>query len=169
MSLGDRMVVMHEGRVQQVGSPMEVYRNPVNRFVATFVGSPAMNLLEGEVVDGDRGPVFRVAGGGEIPLPPIEHRGPGVLGIRPESIGFEPESTGRGPLAEIEAVERYGDRGDAWLRITDREDPPTVVHRGSAMDLPPEGLRVRITAMEEGLHVFEPGGNGRCLGPHLDE
>ena len=165
MSLGDRLVVMHDGRVQQVGSPMDVYRSPVNRFVATFVGSPAMNMMDGEVAEGERGPVFKLQVGGEIPLPPIEHRGPAVLGVRPESIGFEPESTGRGPLAEIDAVERYGDRGDAWLRIVDRPDAPAVVHRGSAMDLPPEGLRVRIAALEEGLHVFEPGSNGRRLGP----
>ncbi|MBC02594.1 MAG: glycerol-3-phosphate ABC transporter ATP-binding protein [Phycisphaerae bacterium] len=165
MSLGDRLVVMHEGHVQQVGSPMDVYRCPVNRFVASFVGSPAMNMLEGGIVDGDRGPVFKVSSGGEITLPPIEHRGPAVLGLRPESIGFEPEATGRGPLVEIDAVERYGDRGDAWLRLVDGGGQERLVHRGSAVDLPAEGLRVRLGALEEGIHVFESGSNGRRLGP----
>ena len=49
MTLGDRVVVMQHGRIQQCGTPLEVYRNPVNRFVAEFVGMPPMNFVEGEV------------------------------------------------------------------------------------------------------------------------
>ena len=124
-----------------------------------------MNMLEGRIVDGDRGPLFQVSSGGEIVLPPIEHRGSAVLGLRPESIGFEPEATGKGPLVEIDAVERYGDRGDAWLRLVDGGEQERLVHRGSAVDLPAEGLRVRLGAFEDGIHVFEPGISGRRLGP----
>ncbi len=161
MSLGDRLVVMHEGRVQQIGAPMEVYRRPANRFVAGFVGSPAMNMLEGEVADGSHGPVFRPRCGGELASPPTSHRGPAVLGIRPEAIGIEPVQTGRGPEVVIEAVERYGDRGDAVLSVVDAD--LRIVHRGAAMDLPSEGLRVRLATLEDGVHLFEAGGDGRRL------
>ncbi|MEE2972320.1 MAG: ATP-binding cassette domain-containing protein [Planctomycetota bacterium] len=169
MSLGDRLVVMHRGRVQQVGSPMDVYRRPVNRFVATFVGSPAMNLLDGEIVDGERGPVFRAAGGGEFELPGLTHRGEAVLGVRPEAIRFESPSSGRGPRVRVDAVERYGDRGDAWLRPAEGGPDVRLVHRGSAMDLPDEESLLRIAADPEGLHVFEPGEEGRRLGPDLGD
>ena len=97
----------------------------------------------------------------------IEHRGAAVLGVRPESIGFEPEATGKGPLVEIDAVERYGDRGDAWLRLVEGGDQERLVHRGAAVDLPAEGFRVRFGVLEEGIHVFEPGSNGRRLGPDI--
>lgn len=161
MSLGDRLVVMHEGRVQQVGPPMEVYGRPANRFVAGFVGSPAMNLLDGEVVEGDRGPVFRTAVGGELSCPATRHRGAAVLGLRPESIGFMPALAGRGPELEVEAVERYGDRGDALLRVVDTET--RLVHRGAAGDLPGEGLKVRLATSGEGVHLFEPDRDGRRI------
>ncbi len=167
MSLGDRMVVMHDGRVQQIGAPMEVYARPVNRFVAGFVGSPAMNMLDGEVVDGVRGPRFRPRVGGELDCPRTSHRGPAVLGMRPEAIGFVPLSSGDGPEVEIEAVERYGDRGDAWLRLGNGER--RLVHRGAASDLPAEGLRVRLAILDEGVHLFEAGGLGRRLGSLADE
>ena len=82
MSLGDRLVVMHEGRVQQVGSPMEIYRQPANRFVGSFVGTPGMNMLEGSVVDGADGPRFKLNSGAELSCPLTDHRGEAVLGVR---------------------------------------------------------------------------------------
>merc|ERR1712023_372915 len=51
MTLADRVVVMREGIIQQVGSPTEIYDNPANAFVASFIGSPAMNLIDGEVIN----------------------------------------------------------------------------------------------------------------------
>jgi ABC-type sugar transport system ATPase subunit len=167
MSLGDRLVVMHDGRVQQIGAPMEVYRRPANRFVAGFVGSPAMNMLDGEVTDGPYGPVFKPAIGGELPSPPTSHRGTAVLGIRPESVGFAPMSSGHGPEIEVEAVERYGDRGDVLLKVVGSEQ--RLVHRGAAMDLPSEGLRVRIGTAEEGVHLFESGGDGAWIASAGDD
>ncbi len=166
MSLGDRLVVMHEGRVQQIGAPMDVYRRPANLFVAGFVGSPAMNMLEGEVVDGDHGPIFRPSVGGELSCPPTSHRGAAVLGIRPEAVGLAAMAHGTGPECEIEAVERYGDRGDAVLRLAGGDH--RVVHRGAATDLPGEGLQVRLATLEEGVHVFDAD-DGRRLASGGDE
>ena len=70
MTMGDRIVVMHDGRVQQIGAPMEIYRKPVNRFVAGFIGTPAMNFLPAQLQMADtglklRGDGFEVALGFE--------------------------------------------------------------------------------------------------------
>ena len=164
MSLGDRLVVMHEGRVQQVGSPMEIYARPANRFVAGFVGTPAMNMLSGEVVDGESGPRFKLTGGGVVPAPATTHRGEATMGIRPESVGLMGEwDVGEGPEGEIESVERYGDRGDAFVRLVETTD--RVVVRMAAGDLPPEGSRVRIRLEDggEGVHIFANDGRGERL------
>jgi multiple sugar transport system ATP-binding protein len=82
MTLGQRVAVMRDGRVQQVDTPQELYRNPATLFVAAFIGSPSMNLVEAEV---DGGAVR--FGGHTVPLPPGRGpaKGPVVLGIRPEA------------------------------------------------------------------------------------
>ena len=91
-----------------------------------------------------------------------------MLGIRPESVGFAPVSSGHGPEVEVEAVERYGDRGDVLLKVVGGEQ--RLVHRGAAMDLPSEGLKVRLGTAEEGVHLFEAAGAGaRIASPGDDE
>jgi ABC-type sugar transport system ATPase subunit len=86
MTLGDRIVVMRDGKVQQVDTPLAVYRAPRNTFVAGFVGSPPMNLLEGEIVSGG-GTHFRGAGGAlTIALSSAVRPGPVILGVRPEDV-----------------------------------------------------------------------------------
>src|SRR6185436_4906182 len=66
MTLGDKIVVMHEGRVQQAGTPVELYEQPANRFVATFIGSPAINLLPATVsASGHDGLVLALARGAQ--------------------------------------------------------------------------------------------------------
>ena len=90
MTLANRIVVMRLGEIVQIGSPMEIYSNPVNHFVADFFGSPSMNLVSGEVVAKDGGARFH-ATGFEVALP--EHvaaaakPGAATLGIRPEHVG----------------------------------------------------------------------------------
>ena len=161
MSLGDRMVVMHQGRVQQVGRPMDIYSRPANRFVAGFVGSPAMNFFEGEIKADGESVAFHTEADSIIPLPSLEHRGSAVLGIRPERVHLHPESRPGRLSAEVVAVERYGDRGDALVAIdgiTGR-----VVVRSGAMDLPDEGQRVFVSVPLEHAHLFEPGECGARL------
>ncbi len=87
MTMADRIVVMQGGRVEQIGTPLELYDRPANRFVAGFIGSPAMNFFDGEVVsDG-----FRDTGGAIWPLPPGGPPGrAAVYGIRPEHLRLAP-------------------------------------------------------------------------------
>lgn len=119
MTLGQRIVVMDRGRIQQVAPPMEIYNRPVNRFVAGFIGSPAMNFVPGRIEGG------RFRGGRiEFALPaPIEDQQV-VLGFRPEHLTLEGDQP---PLFEAvpEVVERMGH--ETFLYFGDGAD--TVVAR----------------------------------------
>src|SRR5262249_14539519 len=116
MTLGDRVVVMRGGVVQQVGEPLELYNSPVNRFVAGFLGSPAMNFAPVRVTNGKDGLRADNSGFGiDVPaelnarLAPYSGREV-ILGIRPEDLqvanGSDPP--GRCFEAMVEVVERLG-------------------------------------------------------------
>ncbi len=109
MTLADRIVVMRAGEVVQIGSPMQIYSNPVNYFVADFFGSPSMNLIAGEIGDGDGAPRFRSARF-DVALPEqLKSIKPGAatLGIRPEHVGVTPGSNG-GTTLSVRLVEPLG-------------------------------------------------------------
>jgi len=107
MTLADRIVVMRDGRVEQVGTSMEIYHDPVNQFVATFFGSPAMNILDGEVRRKERGPAF-VFSGWHVPLKDLGEvpDGPASLGVRPEGVRLEGATEGY--RARVSLVEPLG-------------------------------------------------------------
>ncbi|WP_287363252.1 sn-glycerol-3-phosphate ABC transporter ATP-binding protein UgpC [Mesorhizobium sp.] len=89
MTMADKIVVMHDGIVEQIGPPLELYDRPNNLFVASFIGSPAMNMLRGEIATDGGSPSFRGSGGISLPLAAIPSTGSGeqvVLGIRPEHL-----------------------------------------------------------------------------------
>ena len=119
MTLGQRVAVMRDGRIQQVDSPQNLYRSPANLFVAAFIGSPAMNLVEA-VVDGDRVEF----GSYRIPLGAPRRPGRYVLGIRPEA--FEDAAFADPALptmdVDVEVVEELG--SDAHVIFT--VDAPPV-------------------------------------------
>ena len=105
MTLADRVVVMNRGVIQQVGTPTEIYDTPANTFVAGFIGSPAMNLIDGEFEDG----VFQ-ADGLRIEGFATPHRGPVTLGFRAEDASLDPQSPQlRGPIYSVELL------GDATM------------------------------------------------------
>ena len=97
MTLADRIVVMRGGEIEQVGSPMDIYSNPVSYFVADFFGSPSMNLVAGEIVAANGGPQFRGSwllrcrcrSDSRTCAP-----GPATLGIRPEHVGVRAGGAG---------------------------------------------------------------------------
>jgi multiple sugar transport system ATP-binding protein len=103
MTLADRVVVMNKGVLQQVGTPLEIYDRPANTFVAGFIGSPAMNLIDGDIEDGVfTGPNVRIAG------LPRTARGPVTLGIRAEDAGIAADGNGQ-VTAPIYSIELLGD------------------------------------------------------------
>ena len=157
MTMGDRVAVLRDGVLQQCAAPRELYRNPVNVFVAEFIGSPAMNLLTVPVVD------HRVAlGDWSFPLPREISSATRelVVGIRPEHL----EIDGTGVEMQIDVVEELG--ADAYLygRITNFDDAldHSIVVRTDGRDPPPRGSRVRVHPQPAHLHFFGVDG-GRLL------
>jgi len=145
MTMADMVAVMHKGRLQQLAPPAELYSRPVNLFVATFCGSPPMNVLSGEVADG----VF-VRASGRVPMP-AGHRGAAKLGFRPEHAELvEPSAAGSLP-GEIYVVEPLGnetlvtiDVGDALVNI-----------RQPAEFSMPIGTRCGVRPIARHLHLFD--------------
>jgi len=180
MTMGDRIVVMYQGIVQQVGTPLDVYRRPVNRFVAGFLGTPPMNFIEGELRRGPAGPLTFVERGSPagitVSLSPAqadrlaEHLGrPVTLGLRPQAI-VAADATSPATLATpsefslpVSLVEPLGDAVDVTLRTP---AGASLVARVRARD-GDAGVRVgsafRGRVEPESLAVFEPGDTGRNL------
>lgn len=143
--MADRIVIMQDGKIAQTGAPMEVYRHPANTFVATFTGSPPMNLLPARY-DGGR---VQLAGV-ELPLGLAARPGELIAGFRPEDLGLE-ERPGRVRLAAtVVAVETLG--AEAILvaafaggeEINVRVDAETRLAPGSAVQLFLEPERLRL-------------------------
>ena len=157
MTMGDRVAVMRDGILQQVASPLELYDTPVNLFVAGFIGSPAMNLMKGEAVDGG----VKV-GDYVVPVPrEVLDRANGekslTVGIRPEA--FKISSDGRGIGLDVAVVEELG--ADSYLYGTlaglsteEKLTAQQVVARVGARTAPQKGEVVRLHADPEQVHVF---------------
>jgi multiple sugar transport system ATP-binding protein len=149
MRLADRIVVMSEGEILQVGSPQAVYDEPRTTFVARFLGSPAMNLLPGEVRREHGFAVFR-SQGSTVPLrlPTLSRAGPAVLGFRPERAHLDLEGPLEGRVA-IEAFHgscRYLHVDGSFGRIAVREP---ANRKGTPGD------SVRISIEMESMRVFD--------------
>jgi sn-glycerol 3-phosphate transport system ATP-binding protein len=162
MTLADKLIIMNAGRVEQVGKPTEVYNNPASRFVADFIGSPAMNLLEGEFDAEGR---FMHGQGGRLDVSSLNgHRVPGrrvVLGVRPEAVRrTHPEMAGAIP-AVVDYVEELG---ASRLIHADASGSRIIALDTSTGELP-SGTPVHFSLGNEALHVFSME-DGRRLDAH---
>ena len=124
MSLSDRIAVMHQGSLQQIGTPDEIYHQPVNRFVARFIGTPPMNILEAELgSEADR--PFLQASGFRLPFPQarmfteLQDKGQKLgLGVRPEAMRVAPAEGPETPFAgEVFWVEHLGSKSVLDVRL----------------------------------------------------
>ncbi|MFL5170487.1 MAG: ABC transporter ATP-binding protein, partial [Microvirga sp.] len=109
MTMADKIVVMHDGVVEQIGAPLELYDRPVNLFVAGFIGSPAMNFVDATLRRADGSAVAVAADGTQLPVPPDvagQDGQPIVYGIRPEHLEFVP--AGQGLSVDVVVVEPTG-------------------------------------------------------------
>jgi multiple sugar transport system ATP-binding protein len=179
MTLGQRVAVMRDGRLQQVDTPQNLYKSPANLFVAAFMGSPSMNLAEGEVRDGEVS-----FAGFSLPLPSNGRFGrlPSrvIVGIRPQDLGDATQSDPslpaidavpevieelgsathvifaiEAPPVELEAVSAVTDEGDsALLLATDRRALFTAeVPETTRVQL---GQPLRLALDPARLHLFDP-------------
>ncbi|MBK9128859.1 MAG: ATP-binding cassette domain-containing protein [Phycisphaerales bacterium] len=166
MTLGDRVVVMKDGIIHQVASPYDVYERPVNRFVASFVGTPPMNFLEGNLVREGAQLIFD-EGDNRLPVA-ARHRAvlerlvgqPIVCGIRPEML----RPAGGGEAAtlrvKVNVVEPLGDRTDIYCGTARHAQLICRVDGQTRVD---EGAAVSMQVDMERVHFFAPGTDGRNL------
>ncbi len=157
MTLASKIVVLQAGRVEQIGSPLELYHHPANLFVAGFIGSPRMNFLEAKILGVDAGGV-RVAlrSGAELTVPAAagdaRAGGTATLGIRPEALRPDPE----GPLAgEVRLAERLG--GLTLLHVTLAGGEPLVVQIEGG-DRTQGRAPIRLAVDGAACHLFDESG-----------
>ncbi|HEY3590592.1 MAG TPA: sn-glycerol-3-phosphate ABC transporter ATP-binding protein UgpC, partial [Buttiauxella sp.] len=158
MTLAQRVMVMNKGVAEQIGTPVEVYERPASRFVASFIGSPAMNLLEGQIsADGAR---FELTGGMALPLGSAQHLHWGravTLGIRPEHIALSSQTAGGVPF-RVDTLEMLG----ADNLVHGRWGEQKMVVRLSHQERPQPGSTLWLHLPENHLHFFDKE-NGQRL------
>ena len=160
MTLADRIVVINERRIQQVGAPLEVYARPANAFVAGFVGSPAIALLPATVTGSGVHAQVRLAGGAEVQtrvpcavLPPEREV---RLGLRPENVRVVAPGSGTCD-AETILVERLGDRTLIYAQLAGGEELTAIDEGTSALRI---GDRVGLAIDGGSAHIFGGDGTG---------
>jgi len=163
MTLADRIVVMNQGRIEQVAAPMEAYERPATRFVAGFVGSPGMNFIAvartGTAPDG--GAVVTLPGGMQLPtgiaLPRDAAADGWTLGVRPEALLRDP---GGALAGRVEVVERLGERTLLHVQLADGS---LVVADARGAAEPAAGDDVRLGAAAAKLHLFDRDGRAHRM------
>ena len=147
MTMADRIVIMKDGHIQQVGTPSEVYHTPANTFVARFIGAPAMNMIPGQVIENGR---IQLETGGRVSTNIEANPGRKItVGVRPEDLSADAPETFleghvsvREPLGHETLIYVNTSVGE-FIAKADGRNPPDV------------GARVRLGAVQDNLHIFD--------------
>ena len=171
MTLGDRVVVMKDGIVHQAAPPLSIYRHPVNRFVASFVGTPPMNFFEGTVVE-ESGRLWFDEGSQRLAVPDWTMEllagrtgQPTILGVRPE--GLSDQAAGRFTGDQnvmdltVSVIEPLGDKMDLYASTPNQ---PHVIARVEAHSGVEPDMTLPFHIDMDRVHFFEPGEEGANLG-----
>jgi multiple sugar transport system ATP-binding protein len=166
MTLADRIVVMNDRRIQQIGAPMEVYSRPANAFVARFVGSPAMTLAPADLLPGEgRFARIRLGDGAEVETrvarAELPSEGKVELGLRPESVSVTQPDAGT-TNASVELVERLGGRTLVYARLADGVAVTAQDEGDSRIRL---GDRIGLSIDGAAAHLFSADGTGHHAEP----
>jgi ABC-type sugar transport system ATPase subunit len=160
MTLAERLVVLREGRVEQIGAPLEVYRRPRNTFVAGFLGSPAMNFIEARVASaGAAGVTCALAGGATLEAG-VDGKGlaagdPITVGIRPEHLR---PTKAPAPLAgPVAVVEQVGESSFVYVEMRAARGGMLVARSDPDARMRP-GDRLALDALPHHVHVFDASG-----------
>ena len=156
MTLADKIVLLDKGRISQEGSPLDLYNHPSNRFVAGFIGSPAMNFIPAQARRAEGGLALALQGGASVRLPPraapaFEGERRVELGIRPEHLSFADDGSIAG---QVSVVEQLGNTTFVYL---DSEAGPLIVEADQSVRLHP-GDRARVRLDATRAHVFDESG-----------
>ena len=150
MTMGDRVAVLKDGLLQQVDTPRNLYDRPQNVFVAGFIGSPAMNLVQLPIIDG--GVQF-----GDAVLPiarEILAKATGsrvTVGVRPEKLSVAPN----GLIVDVDVIEELGSDGYLYGRVQLDGTEQNIVVRVHPIDHPMAGDKIHLQADPEAVHVFD--------------
>ena len=156
MTLATKIVVLNHGRVEQIGAPLDLYHRPRNLFVASFIGSPRMNLVKGKVVAGDG--TVALADGSQARLSNLERAlavGEEVtIGMRPEHMSAN--AAGLVPLTgTVDVVERLGEASYVYMHLADGTNVTLRIPGDSAVQ---PGAALTASAAAGAVHVFDAGG-----------
>jgi multiple sugar transport system ATP-binding protein len=152
MTMADRIVVMHDGKVEQIGRPLDLYDHPANQFVAGFIGSPAMNFINGTI----KGAAVITADGATLPLPPEFAAAEGravVYGIRPEHFRIDPA----GLAARVQVVEPMGSETQIVVRVGNKD--LNCLFRDRIAPRPGETLNLSVDPAQ--ARLFDPQSGDR--------
>ena len=157
MTLADRVVILDKGRIQQIGTPTELYRNPANTFVAGFIGSPSMNLLQGSLTTDKDLATVMLQDGAFLRLPAtaaLPSEGEIIVGLRPEHLTLgQPGDANNILQGQVEMIEPTGAQNH--LKIGIGEQSLTVVD-GTLTELA-IGQTVDLSVAAANIHLFPPG------------
>ena len=154
MTMADKIVVMEDGFIQQIGAPLELYDRPANRFVASFIGSPAMNMLEGHARLGER-PMIDIAGT-EVALADgagLSDGQPVIIGLRPEDLSL----SDTGLQATISVVEPTGSE----MHVVSKAGASEIVSVFRDRHKLTPGQTIHLTADPARAHLFDPDTGAR--------
>jgi multiple sugar transport system ATP-binding protein len=155
MTMADQIVVMHDGRIEQTGSPLELYDRPANRFVAGFIGSPSMNFIDGTQKDG----ALVAANGARLPVASAQAANDGralVYGIRPEHLDLV-EGGSDGFEAEVVVIEPTGSETQLFARLGEQEI--VAIFRERHEFAP--GQKIRLKPRAPVAHLFDATSGAR--------
>ncbi|SEA72492.1 ABC transporter ATP-binding protein [Rubrimonas cliftonensis] len=158
MTMADKIVLMNAGRIEQIGSPDEVYDRPMSRYVADFIGTPGMNFIEGAFESGSGGLAF-VAAGIRLPLPagaPVAPRGGVVCGLRPADLKLDPAGGIHGALS---LTEKTG--ADEHLHVSVQGRDLVAVAPRHALDRAARSVTLSIAP--DKAHYFDAGDGARLF------
>ena len=150
MTMADKIVVMHDGRVEQIGEPLELYDRPANRFVAGFIGSPAMNFMPARAQGGRIALASGFSAPGKSGLADNREI---TLGIRPEHL----EISSEGFEAEVVVVEPTGSETQVFARVDGQEIAAVFRERHEFSP----GQRIRLRPRPDCMHLFDPSSGQR--------
>jgi len=161
MTMADRIVVMQDGRIEQIGTPLELYDHPANLFVAQFIGSPAMNVVNGVVRTGGGDKWLEADAGVRWPLAPASPGSDGqpvAYGIRPSDLGVGGGAAG--VAAEVIVVEPTGAETELLVRVGQAQI--VVVIHGRTQARPGETIALAVDA--SAAHLFDPASGATLAG-----
>jgi len=155
MTMADKIVVMRDGRVEQIGAPLDLYDNPSNTFVAGFIGSPSMNFIKGKLGSIDGRTVVRADGGAVLPVEGVqaEEGRPVVYGIRPEHIDVGPG----GLPARVSVLEPTGSETQIFARLGEDAIDAVVKDRFDARP----GDEISLLIPPRRAHLFDAASGAR--------